>query len=49
MLLQWGHRLSAMETSRIGGDGNLLASPLQWGHRLSAMETVNRTIRLSTT
>ena len=36
--LQWGHRLSAMETvkanSGIGGE-----FVLQWGHRLSAMET----------
>ena len=36
--LQWGHRLSAMETS-----ASLKASAespsLQWGHRLSAMET----------
>ena len=32
--LQWGHRLSAMETS---GCHHQLA--LQWGHRLSAMET----------
>ena len=36
--LQWGHRLSAMETHSTGGlesTGNVL----QWGHRLSAMET----------
>ena len=36
--LQWGHRLSAMETGREGcyypDSGRL-----QWGHRLSAMET----------
>ena len=36
-LLQWGHRLSAMESlssaSRLAGN-----SSLQWGHRLSAME-----------
>ena len=35
--LQWGHRLSAMETWIISGIGT--PSPwLQWGHRLSAME-----------
>ena len=37
--LQWGHRLSAMETCRISTPHlgqNIL---LQWGHRLSAMET----------
>ena len=36
--LQWGHRLSAMETNPIGWGWTLL-SVLQWGHRLSAMET----------
>ena len=36
--LQWGHRLSAMETT--GQPYILNATPaLQWGHRLSAMET----------
>ena len=36
--LQWGHRLSAMETS---SNRRQPTSPsqLQWGHRLSAMET----------
>ena len=39
--LQWGHRLSAMETARWGlskADHSMVL-PLQWGHRLSAMET----------
>ena len=38
VLLQWGHRLSAMET----GQPVVCVAPvrvLQWGHRLSAMET----------
>ena len=37
-LLQWGHRLSAMETwqPRAGMEPDYV---LQWGHRLSAMET----------
>ncbi len=36
--LQWGHRLSAMETAsiRLTIDCDI---PLQWGHRLSAMES----------
>ena len=36
--LQWGHRLSAMETS---SPASLVgwSNALQWGHRLSAMET----------
>ena len=37
-MLQWGHRLSAMET-RLTGRGLAFLSGLQWGHRLSAMET----------
>ena len=36
--LQWGHRLSAMETICTVPVAILLAA-LQWGHRLSAMET----------
>ena len=48
-MLQWGHRLSAMETSVWGhrlsametGVGPI-AIVLQWGHRLSAMETHTR-------
>ena len=40
--LQWGHRLSAMETTcqfnAAGPVCCLFAVPLQWGHRLSAME-----------
>ena len=38
MLLQWGHRLSAMETLVVRITGNTV-SLLQWGYRLSAMET----------
>ena len=37
-LLQWGHRLSAMETA-ISPLVMPCSSHLQWGHRLSAMET----------
>ena len=37
-VLQWGHRLSAMETSSLAGSG-MVAASLQWGHCLSAMET----------
>ncbi len=37
-MLQWGHRLSAMETSFNPTTRND-AVWLQWGHRLSAMET----------
>ena len=36
--LQWGHRLSAMETPKPGPDASY-EEMLQWGHRLSAMET----------
>ena len=36
--LQWGHRLSAMETFQTVADLDKQAR-LQWGHRLSAMET----------
>ena len=36
--LQWGHRLSAMETCAFRQDQRVLVK-LQWGHRLSAMET----------
>ena len=36
--LQWGHRLSAMETAAVAFDRNVQWC-LQWGHRLSAMET----------
>ena len=38
VLLQWGHRLSAMETGR-STQPTEAARILQWGHRLSAMET----------
>ena len=37
-LLQWGHRLSAMETVDTAATFSSGAK-LQWGHRLSAMET----------
>ena len=37
--LQWGHRLSAMETWPTVGRP-MADTSLQWGHRLSAMETV---------
>ena len=37
--LQWGHRLSAMETAVMATAMAYPPSPLQWGHRLSAMET----------
>ena len=41
--LQWGHRLSAMETSSpalpVCCPFAVYLLPLQWGHRLSAMET----------
>ena len=40
-VLQWGHRLSAVETSEWNGqgvDGDWYPA-LQWGHRLSAVET----------
>ena len=36
--LQWGHRLSAMETSVLVAVV-VIPERLQWGHRLSAMET----------
>ena len=36
--LQWGHRLSAMETNQTP-TAEALGFLLQWGHRLSAMET----------
>ena len=40
--LQWGHRLSAMETlEQLSKNVDKLS--LQWGHRLSAMETWWRT------
>ena len=38
-VLQWGHRLSAMETLGKGDIASLSERHLQWGHRLSAMET----------
>ena len=38
IFLQWGHRLSAVETSRKGRVSFFLMY-LQWGHRLSAVET----------
>ena len=38
-VLQWGHRLSAMETSLPRPMKTCASSMLQWGHRLSAMET----------
>ena len=37
-ILQWGHRLSAMETLWVAPT-RVTESTLQWGHRLSAMET----------
>ena len=37
--LQWGHRLSAMETTVVGSGTIIIRATLQWGHRLSAMET----------
>ena len=37
-MLQWGHRLSAMEGSQPGTEWASEANGLQWGHRLSAME-----------
>ena len=37
--LQWGHRLSAMETLLRPGWESNVPSRFQWGHRLSAMET----------
>ena len=37
--LQWGHRLSAMETRKLFLRLQCLDVCLQWGHRLSAMET----------
>ena len=39
--LQWGHRLSAMETPAPTAIPSIAWSFLQWGHRLSAMETVS--------
>ena len=41
MLLQWGHRLSAVETSLTSFRWKRLPK-LQWGHRLSAVETIPR-------
>ena len=39
--LQWGHRLSAMETGAWWASSMIRTSGrLQWGHRLSAMETL---------
>ena len=40
LILQWGHRLSAMETL-LCSIRHREATSLQWGHRLSAMETRN--------
>ena len=37
--LQWGHRLSAVETE-IGATAKGDVQMLQWGHRLSAVETI---------
>ena len=37
--LQWGHRLSAMETGQLRFTLQRIVLWLQWGHRLSAMET----------
>ena len=42
--LQWGHRLSAMETTTSKEEALALGF-LQWGHRLSAMETARRLTR----
>ena len=39
LVLQWGHRLSAMETTQAELDAHEASTQLQWGHRLSAMET----------
>ena len=38
-MLQWGHRLSAMESIHSGGCRSRWPGSLQWGHRLSAMES----------
>ena len=38
-MLQWGHRLSAVETSNVAVMRRRPSSVLQWGHRLSAVET----------
>ncbi len=37
--LQWGHRLSAVETRRMAAIIAHIMPELQWGHRLSAVET----------
>jgi hypothetical protein len=39
--LQWGHRLSTVET-RFSSSGFSLWATLQWGHRLSTVETLRR-------
>ena len=39
VFLQWGHRLSAMETPSAKNASRTIPD-LQWGHRLSAMETL---------
>ncbi len=44
-LLQWGHRLSAMESMQEHTE-RIVEAPLQWGHRLSAMESLQGRRRL---
>ena len=46
--LQWGHRLSAMETGYEPAVGLYTVVQLQWGHRLSAMETSKSLWTIST-
>ena len=43
--LQWGHRLSAMESGS-GPRRNGIGTSLQWGHRLSAMESTGNPHRI---
>ena len=38
VVLQWGHRLSAMERTVTNSKIVSMDAQLQWGHRLSAME-----------
>ena len=39
-VLQWGHRLSAMESRDMTSHARRVTRSLQWGHRLSAMERI---------
>ena len=48
MHIQWGHRLSAMETTKTFAEFEQ-SMALQWGHRLSAMETWSLLGSLDTT